>query len=322
MTNASTRWFTLAGLGIEADARSLPAVDAALAERFAALASGRTPSAAPEITVRYVQVDTLDEPPAGRPVYESDAGEVRYDPESESLAVVPFDGRSRALCDIRRSEVEIATLDAGDLWLLTRPLLSIPLLELLKRRGLFSIHASAVAAPTGALVFAGASGVGKTTLALALAARGFELMGDDFVFASVNGSAIELVGLPEQPDVTDETAALLGLVDGSAAAPGWPKRRLRLDRAAPSGWAERGVPGRLVFPELRACVRESALEPLSPDEAATALAPNILLTAMTATDRHLEVLVRLAASVPSYRLGLGRDLDAACALLTELAELP
>lgn len=49
----------------------------------------------------------------------------------------------------------------------------------LHRRGLYAIHAASVAHRGRALVLAGPSGAGKTTLALALAALGFELLSDE-----------------------------------------------------------------------------------------------------------------------------------------------
>lgn len=54
------------------------------------------------------------------------------------------------------------------------------LLERLLARGIYAIHAGAVVARGGALVLAGRSGHGKTTLVLALLRRGLGLLSDEF----------------------------------------------------------------------------------------------------------------------------------------------
>jgi hypothetical protein len=50
---------------------------------------------------------------------------------------------------------------------------------LLYQRGVLSLHGSAIVTPLGAVVFAGASGHGKSTLAGAFHRRGFEVIADD-----------------------------------------------------------------------------------------------------------------------------------------------
>ena len=69
-----------------------------------------------------------------------------------------------------------------DAWLLARPLLTLPLVEMLKWRGLYSVHAAGAASDGGAIVLPGPSGSGKSTLALALARHGLNYMADDMLF--------------------------------------------------------------------------------------------------------------------------------------------
>ena len=54
-----------------------------------------------------------------------------------------------------------------------------PFTALLQQRGLFTLHASAVATEAGAVVLLGTSGSGKSSLAAALGERGFPLLTDD-----------------------------------------------------------------------------------------------------------------------------------------------
>jgi hypothetical protein len=323
VTAREKRWFNLGGIGIEVDARTLPEVDTALAERLAELAVAPPSLPPPSITIVYRVVDRIEPlQRSGRQIYSSESGEARYDDDADRLDVVALDRDGRASCDLAHGVVEITTVRGDDIWLLTRPLLSVPLIELLKRRGLYSIHASAVATSRGCMILAGTSGSGKTTLALALAAAGQKLMSDDFVFATANDKPLEIVGFPEQPDLTDDTAAMLALDGSAAASADWPKRRVDVRRAAPNGLQLRSIPRWLVFPEVDTHRELSVLEPMQPAEAVAELAPNVLLTSTRTTQLHLDALSRLAESTTSHRLRAGRDLAATCGLLGDLAGEP
>lgn len=63
----------------------------------------------------------------------------------------------------------------------------------LARRGLHPLHASAVAAPGGAICVAGQSGAGKSTLAARLAQMGARFLSDDVCF--LDEVSLEVVGL-------------------------------------------------------------------------------------------------------------------------------
>ncbi len=60
----------------------------------------------------------------------------------------------------------------------------------LHARGFTTIHAAAVASPGGIVVLAGASGQGKSTLALGLAYRGFGLLSDELAIVDRDGTVL------------------------------------------------------------------------------------------------------------------------------------
>jgi len=69
---------------------------------------------------------------------------------------------------------------------------------LLHQRGLLPFHASAIEVNGSAVAFLGPSGVGKSTLAAALARRGYRVMADDVAAISVEASRVLLVpGYPQ-----------------------------------------------------------------------------------------------------------------------------
>lgn len=83
---------------------------------------------------------------------------------------------------------------------------------LLRQRGLAVLHASSVSVNSAAVTFLGASGMGKSTLAAALHARGFQFVADDAVALEVNLSTFPMV-LPAFPQLKlwPDSAAALGI---------------------------------------------------------------------------------------------------------------
>jgi hypothetical protein len=118
----------------------------------------------------------------GRPVYDPPAGEVSFFDEEDRL-YIDYEGRVRVDGDAGRGSVRISVVDGerANLWLLSRPMFTLPFVELLKRRGLFSVHAAGVAVDGRAVLIAGPSGAGKSTLAVALTRAGLGFLGDDML---------------------------------------------------------------------------------------------------------------------------------------------
>ena len=94
-------------------------------------------------------------------------------------------------------------------------LLGSVLAACLKQRGILTLHASAIVTGGGAVLFAGHSGRGKSTLAAALVERGYAMLCDD-VTGIVPDRANGLVALPAYP--------CLRLWEDSVEALGWSGR--------------------------------------------------------------------------------------------------
>lgn len=257
---------------------------------------------------------------AGRPVYDAPGAEVTYFDEAD-LLYIDYADRARVLTAGATGEaICSARLERDDdPWLLSRPLFTIPFVDLLKRHGLFSVHAAAVASSSGAVLFAGGSGAGKSTLAVALALAGMSYLADDMVFLSGEGSSLRVHAFPDEADVTDVTAGFFPEVDAlkGGAAPGWPKRSVKPEALPGAGLGRVCEPRALVFPRVGAG-SASRLETLVPAEALLELAPNVLLTERESSQAHLDALGQLVRSVPSYRLSTARDFDRVAALIAAL----
>jgi hypothetical protein len=217
--------------------------------------------------------------------------------------------------------VTVAASDAAlrDAWLFARPLLTLPLVEMLKWKGLYSVHAAGVAAEGRAIVLPGPSGSGKSTLALALARQGLEYMGDDMLFATRRDEKLLLRAFPEEVDVAPTSSAWFDELAAFSGAPprGWPKHRIHVDEAFGARVAASAAAAAIVFPAI-APSGHTTLEPLAASEALIELGPNVLLTDSTMAQRHLDVLGELARSAPAYRLAVGRDLVEAATAVAAL----
>lgn len=264
------------------------------------LTDGRTPAAAG----------------VGRPVYDTPFGPVTYDDAADQLW---SDCGGQAWLDVHAG-AGLAHLWATDAsWLISHPLLTIALVELLKRRSLFALHAAAMATTEGAVVlFPGASGAGKTTLALGLLRQGWGFLADDMVFLSDH----TVLGFPDEVDVSEDTAALfpgIGPALHRPAAGDRAKRPLLIEDAFDDPPVRSGRAAAIVLPHVGAG-EESRLTPVGPDEALVALAPNVLLTDVAASQAHLDALAALVRSTPCFALATGRDFRRVSQLLAGVVE--
>lgn len=264
-------------------------------------------------------------PERSRPVYEPPGGAVLYDEAADRL-YVEMGTSLRAICEPRRGRARLTWFsqeDGGEegLWFLSHPLFNLPLMELLKRRGLFSLHAAGLCRNGRALILPGTSGAGKSTLTVALlrSLGAFGFLGDDTLFLARRPGGLRILAFPDEVDLTDQTAGFFPELAPLLERPqrdGWRKRQVRAERLYGAEVVWDCAPGLLVFPRV-AGRKESTLSPLGKDEALFELAPNVLLTEPASSQAHLDVLAELVSASDCYRLETGSDLDGAVRLLRE-----
>lgn len=289
--------------------------------RLAALPADGSGPADIHLEIQAGSRHLLERPESARTVYDPPMGEVVYDDAGDRL-YLEHGPRLRALCEPAAGRATFSVLEpeAEDLWVLSHPLLSVPLLELCKRRGLFGVHAAGASLNDRALVLAGTSGSGKSTLSLALARSGFDFLGDDTLFLSRQPN-LRILAFPDEVDLTEQTVSFFPeIVPWLAPQPvGWRKRQLRAEEAFGARIAWECEPAVLVFPRVSGRPR-SELRPIDSGEALFELAPNVLLTEPRSSQAHLDALAELARLSRCYRLETGTDLDEAVRLLRELME--
>jgi hypothetical protein len=318
-TLAAERHYALYGLGltIRAQLELLSSIDARL----------RPFAAGPELhnDLRFDFCGGKAEPDpslntALRAVYEPEQGDVVYDDAVDRLHLV-FDG-IHAVCDPihGRTRVSLRGGDSSDRWMLSHPVLTLPLIEMLKRRGLYSVHAAGLSLGGRAVLVAGTSGAGKTTLTIALVRAGFDFLSDDMLFLSKQTGALQVHAFPDEVDVTETTARFfpeLAPLVSRPRQPGWPKWSFRIETKYGVNVAWTSKPAALVLPRI-SHHPNSRLEPIGSDEALLELLPNVLLTESRACQAHLAALAQLTSETQCYRLWTGYDFDAAPGLLGAL----
>lgn len=310
-------------IGVTADSAELLGL---IASRLSAFPSDTKGSADIEFKFAYVspeaERDVIRPAEAGRPVYEPPEGFVRYVDADDHLHA-DYSSRVRVLADVPSGRVTVSIREASprETWLPSHPFFTLPLVEMLKRHGLFSVHAGGVASDGRAVLLAGASGAGKSTLTLALLEGGFEFLGDDMAFLRRRGDKLEVLAFPDEIDVTEKTVALFPAVRARLIAQrtGWQKRQVLSRDVSGAGVAWNCKPGIVVFPNIVDLGR-SRVFPMPRELALLELAPNVLLTEPRSSQAHLDALGQLVRQSECYRLETGRDLHAVPDLVRELLE--
>ena len=316
LPSSSTHHYNFHGvrLSVRANNEELAGALRARLEPFSA------PPAEPELTFTFscvTEQHRVQKPPGpSRPVYDAPEGEVLYFESVEGGALfVDVCGRVRVLSEPLGGHTEVSYVRAqrDNLWLLSRPMFTLPLIETLKRRGLYNLHAAGLCKNGRALLLPGSSGSGKSTLTLALLRAGWGFMSDDMVFLRDEG--LRVLAFPDEIDFTGETARLLSF-SPQLKLSGGEKYQLTAE-ALGANVVREGEPAALVFPRV-ARTDESTLHPMTRDEALLELLPNVLLTEARSSQAHVDALGALVAACPAYRLETGRDFERLSAMLEEL----
>ncbi|HXO41145.1 MAG TPA: hypothetical protein VN999_06855 [Thermoanaerobaculia bacterium] len=187
-------------------------------------------------------------------------------------------------------------------------ILHFALCELLKRYGIYRIHAACVARNGTGYLFPGRSGSGKTTCCLALLRAGYGYLADDCTFLRRGLDGSEALCFPSSPKILDRTREI------------FPELACRSDprEVYSAQVVESCSPDFIVFPRITDCSR-SRLEPLPRSQALGELLPQTLVISDRAIARaQTDVLSALVARARCYRLHFGSDAAALPDLVAEL----
>jgi len=184
------------------------------------------------------------------------------------------------------------------------------LMELLKRRGLYTFHATALEKGGQGILIPGYSGRGKTTTFLSLLRSGYRYLSDDHPLFRAEGGRLELLPFPMKVNVTERTVEFFPeLRDASARVlrSGAPKRCFHVEDVYPGPLGVVCQPVLILFPHI-IDAPHSRLELLSKQEALKTILPHCLLVYdPDVARREFVALTQLVRQADCYRLHFGRD---------------
>jgi len=144
---------------------------------------------------------------------------------------------------------------------------------LLHQRGALPLHAGGIETPSGAVLFSGPSGHGKSTLTSAFAARGYPILSDDISRLGL-GAEGQLMVWPSFPQVKlwADSAELLGRsVEGlERIRPGRDKYAIAMREAFAAG----PLPVRVIYELTPHFKKTTSLEPLGGNDAFSSVVHN------------------------------------------------
>lgn len=185
----------------------------------------------------------------------------------------------------------------------------------LRQHRRFELHAGAVVDPgsgTGVLI-AGASGTGKSTLTVNLAASGWPFLTDDVLLLERDAADVTAWPLRRCFAITPETIARSAFLRSSAPLSDAPlidgKQAFVPHDVFEAGFRSSCVPALLLFPGLTGAARSRAVRLSAGDAMArlTRMSPWACYDRSTAA-AHLATLGTLATQAPAWALQAGHDL--------------
>jgi hypothetical protein len=196
-------------------------------------------------------------------------------------------------------------------------------IELLKRRSIFPLHAAALEYQGRGVLIPGGHGCGKTTALLSLLREGYRYLADDHPLLRDKGIGQELLGIPTKIDVTDGTISMfpelrnaeLGLLKQGAY-----RKSFYADDCYSGSSGNSCEPAMILFPQITD-ISHSCLEPLAKSRALEVLLSreSSVHDAKTA-GKEFQALSKLAQRTACYRLHFGQDVSDLPRLITPLLE--
>ena len=216
-----------------------------------------------------------------------------------------------------------ADVDAGRAWghiskeLLGAPryiftdLLLAPFMEMLKHRGFYGLHASALTKDGTGYLFPGGAGSGKTTVALNLVKQGFQYLADDKVLLRREDNGIAALAFTRRfnidPDIGDVYSELSFLED-LKSLPGTTKRPFDISRVYPDTFVSCCRPNFLVHLQRTAESRSQIIRLPSTESFTRLVHQTVPSLQKDIAGKQLQLFADLARRTESYMLYAGKDL--------------
>jgi hypothetical protein len=184
------------------------------------------------------------------------------------------------------------------------------MIELLRYRGLYTVHATSLEMHGRGILIPGNSGRGKTTSFVSLLRAGYRYISDDHPLLEDAGTHVDVLPFPMQIKVTENTANFFPELREAPAhlfRPGMGKRLFKAEDVYKTEIGQRCKPAIVLFPNVVDSPK-SHLELLPKSRALEVLLPQALLVYDRAVAaKQFQVMSKLVQQVDCYRLHFGRD---------------
>ena len=244
---------------------------------------------------------------------------------SPASVVIHFPRFGQLRVDLAAATVTGELLDAAlDTYGVLEDVVAIGLTALLRRRGMFLIHAFAAACNGRAVLLVGDIGSGKTTSGISLLGAGWRLIANDSPLLT-QANWVEALAYPgllsAYPDTLRRFPELAAMAEPSLPqdnALGRRKTTFAAESIYPNTWIASAPVGAIIFPHVAQRATHE-VQKLGEAEALRRLLPNAIDRWDTEyIPQHLQLLRALAASAPAYQVELGEDTSRLPTLLASL----
>lgn len=195
------------------------------------------------------------------------------------------------------------------------------LVELLKRRGFYTLHATALEKNGKGVLIPGCSGRGKTTAFVSLLRSGYRCLSDDHPLLHENNGELELLAFEEKVDITENSLKFFPEfqnIDDEKLPKGSWKRYFYIEDFYDDRFAMSCRPRMLLFPQI-VDVPTSSVEPLKKSRALEELLPETLAVFdKNVAKQEFQFLSRLVDQLDCYQLYFGHDVLELPKLITPL----
>ncbi len=196
-----------------------------------------------------------------------------------------------------------------------------PLIEFFKRRGFYTLHATALEKNGHGVLIPGCSGRGKTTAFVSLLRSGYRCLSDDHPLLHETNGELELLAFEEKVDITENSLKFFPEFQngGKGKLPeGLWKRYFYIEDFYEDRFAMSCSPRLLVFPHVIDSPK-SYLEPLKKTRALEELLPETLAVFdKKVAKKEFGFLSRLVNQLDCYQLYFGHDVLELPKLVTPL----
>jgi len=200
-------------------------------------------------------------------------------------------------------------------WIVSHRLFYVPVLEIIRAKGVCYIHAGCVCRGDECILLCGGSGHGKSTLTYALARSRYSYLSDDAVFVEHDRSGIEIFSFPEKIKLDANSRSYFPEFDEFEKSAG--KMEIPLKRTRIRDIAASGRPSALIFSGI-GHERKSELTALpKSDTMLRLIGQSISISSKTNVARNLDLLMELAESCKSFELKLGSTFEGVPDLIEE-----